>query len=530
MQNISFHSSFTTIILAALTVAAFSMPAAAMDRPLNEEAVGMEHHAAYLRKTLAEHKLHPCHFCLSSEEETENVKIFDIKKHQEQRTLEIHGCHPKKEAFEHVHPTPLLQTPSAYFSLWSYVSSMSMPSFMPRLWPFLWSTPTLETTPTFEMLIKSETDHSYTLLETSLLSSSQATPNSEAIAVLETLIKSECVQSSPLTVSSFYLIPIDENYGRRPSETDPVELGLSLNGGGGRGYMEALWLQHLAKEANAPIWRIFDSIAGVSIGGIIGAGAACDKMREADLVEFFTTEFKQVFPTTPSWNIPVRLWDSASAIFYPQYDANPLEMLLRQKIGALKLNETLTDVIISAVNTKNNELCAFNRSQYGDLPVWQVARASSAAPTFFKAYEINGLHYIDGGIGENNPVLRLLMRMRELSQERNQSFSLDKIKVLSLGTGDMPVNSIPNEAGLSSAERIISACIDVQSNAANMTAKSLLGENFIRCNPKLSKAIPLNILGTEELEILEAAAETQYTIIEEFAHSDVVRRRLERFQ
>lgn len=525
MKNALFYSSFTVIILATLTVAAVSVPAAAMDEPLKEESSGINHHGAYLRKILDEHKLHPGHFGLSSQEEVENVKIFDIKKHQEQRTLEIHGSHPKKAAFEHTYPSPLLQTPSSNFSLWNYLPSISMP----RLWPFPLSTPTLETAPTF---VKSDSDQSSPLLETTLLSSSQATSNLEATAILETLVKNESIQPSPLTVSSFYMMPdpISENFRRRSRETDPIELGLSLNGGGGRGYMEALWLLHLSQEAKAPIWRIFDSIAGVSIGGILGVGAASGRMQEAELVEFFTTEFATVFPTTSSWNIPVILWESASAIFYPQYDANPLESILRQKNGSLTMNDMLTDVIVSAINTKDNELCAFNRSQHGHLQGWQVARASSAAPTIFKAFEIDGIPYIDGGIGENNPVLRLLMRMRELAQERNQPFSLDKkIKVLSLGTGDMPVNSIPNEAGLSSAERIISACIDVQSNAANMTAKSLLGENFTMCNPKLPKAIPLNILGAEELEILGAAAETQYNIIEEFAHSDVVRLRLERF-
>ena len=524
MKNASFYSFFNAIIFSTITIAAFSVPAAAMDEHLKEESSGINHHGAYLCKILDEHKLHPGHFGLSSEEEVKSVKIFDIKKHQEQRTLEIHGSHPKKEAFEHTHPTPLLQTPPAYFSLWNYLPSISMP----RLWPFSWSAPTLQTASALETLIKSDSNQSFTLLETSLLSSSQATSTLETSMASEELKPSDPSQSSPLTVSSFFLIPTDENHGRRLNESDTLELGLSLNGGGGRGYMEALWLKHLAEEAKAPIWRLFDSIAGVSIGGILGVGAASGKMQEAELVEFFTTEFAKVFPTTSSWNIPVKLWESASAIFYPQYDANPLESILRQKNGSLTMNDMLTDVIVSAINTKDNELCAFNRSQHGHLQGWQVARASSAAPTIFKAFEIDGIPYIDGGIGENNPVLRLLMRMRELAQERNQPFSLDKITVLSLGTGDMPVNSVPNEAGLSSAERIISACMDVQSNAAYMTAKSLLGENFITCNPKLPKAIPLNILGPEELEILEAAAITQYEVIEKFAHSDIIRRRLEK--
>ena len=40
-------------------------------------------------------------------------------------------------------------------------------------------------------------------------------------------------------------------------------------------------------------------------------------------------------------------------------------------------------------------------------PIWQAARATSAAPSFFKAMYISnplpGINYIDGGLGHNNP-------------------------------------------------------------------------------------------------------------------------------
>lgn len=498
MKNTSFYTSFTALALLAFTSGILTKPGLSMDH----SSIDMEPHLTYLRKTLNEHGFHPCHFCLASE--SESVKIFDIKEQQQQRTLDIHASHPKKGSFEHTLPNQLpeitqpTQTVSIYSRLWNMLPSM------PTLWSR--STPAPETNVPSSLTVSSF----YVIPD-----NTPQNPLSSSTPVLETY--------SPEKVE------IIDNYSWRSSDTDPIELGLSLRGGGGRGYMEALWLQHLEKEANAPVWQIFDSIAGVSIGGILALGAANPNMKQINPIKFFTTEFPRVFPKTAYWNIPVRLWDSARSIFYPQYDPNPLEALLQEEFGPFKLNETLTDVIVTAVDTKDNELCAFNRNRHGDLPAWQVARASSAAPTYFKAYEIEGTPYIDGGIGENNPVLRLLMRMRELAQQRNQSLSLDKITVLSLGTGDMPVNSIPNEAGLSSAERIISACMDVQSNAADMTARSLV-PNLIICNPKLSKAIPLNILGPEELEILGTAASTQYEVIEKFAQSDVVRRRLESYK
>lgn len=40
-------------------------------------------------------------------------------------------------------------------------------------------------------------------------------------------------------------------------------------------------------------------------------------------------------------------------------------------------------------------------------PIWQAARATSAAPTYFKEMYIDtphpGIRYVDGGLGYNNP-------------------------------------------------------------------------------------------------------------------------------
>lgn len=62
---------------------------------------------------------------------------------------------------------------------------------------------------------------------------------------------------------------------------------------------------------------------------------------------------------------------------------------------------------VVAVNTLASGMPVLIRS-YDDFPtfdcmIWQAARATTAAPTFFIPITINGIKYSDGGTGFNNP-------------------------------------------------------------------------------------------------------------------------------
>jgi patatin-like phospholipase/acyl hydrolase len=50
-----------------------------------------------------------------------------------------------------------------------------------------------------------------------------------------------------------------------------------------------------------------------------------------------------------------------------------------------------------------------SREMHLDCKIWEAARATSAAPTFFKRIEIGREQpFIDGGLGRNNPSRLLL--------------------------------------------------------------------------------------------------------------------------
>ena len=66
-----------------------------------------------------------------------------------------------------------------------------------------------------------------------------------------------------------------------------------------------------------------------------------------------------------------------------------------------------------------------------DIPIWQVARATSAAPTYFKPPVIDGLEYVDGGFGANNPCAEIYEEVRRMNNNSRSCVSI----ILSIGTG-----------------------------------------------------------------------------------------------
>lgn len=81
------------------------------------------------------------------------------------------------------------------------------------------------------------------------------------------------------------------------------------------------------------------------------------------------------------------------------------------------------------------------QNQSPNCKIWEAARATSAAPTFFKRIEIEdlglSLSYVDAGIGCNNPTARILAEAKQVFPESHISC------LLSIGTGQANTIAIP---------------------------------------------------------------------------------------
>jgi predicted acylesterase/phospholipase RssA len=81
----------------------------------------------------------------------------------------------------------------------------------------------------------------------------------------------------------------------------------------------------------------------------------------------------------------------------------------------------------------------YSAGEYVDMTIWQAARATSAAPTYFKRLKIGPSNaqeeFLDGGVGSNNPT-KLMMREASKAFEETDVVAC----IVSLGTGVMDIS------------------------------------------------------------------------------------------
>lgn len=224
---------------------------------------------------------------------------------------------------------------------------------------------------------------------------------------------------------------------------------LSLDGGGIRGLIEAevlIEIETQLKELTGedrPLCERFDLIGGTSTGAILAAALALG-LRAAKLRDFYLELGEQVFK--PEFFI-TRFWH--------KYPSKPLEQALKRVLGG---DTTLGDprlhtllLIVSKNVTQGSTWFFINNrqgkyfSQNQGLPLWQIVRASTAAPTYFPPQTIkvpdgqaksHAYEFIDGGVSTyNNPSLQLFLEATEPAYGIGWPTGSETLLLISLGTG-----------------------------------------------------------------------------------------------
>jgi patatin-like phospholipase/acyl hydrolase len=231
---------------------------------------------------------------------------------------------------------------------------------------------------------------------------------------------------------------------------------LSIDGGGIRGILPARLLAELERRSGRRAAELFDLIAGTSTGGILACGIA-RRIDAASLGDLYAAHGGEIFSRSMSHMVA-----TAGGVLGAKYDPAPLEAMLRQVLGdawlaavekphllvpsyAIALpRPTAIDgttarslrapLFFKSWKANGGALDAGERADAFDFPLWQVARATSAAPTYFPPADIesrSGERYamIDGGVFANNPSLCALASARRLFPEA------ERFLLVSLGTG-----------------------------------------------------------------------------------------------
>ncbi len=236
---------------------------------------------------------------------------------------------------------------------------------------------------------------------------------------------------------------------------------LSIEGGGIRGIMELEVLkgvETLLANGN-PDFRLsdyYDYIAGTSTGAIIATGLSLG-MSVDELLDFYQQSGKKMF-------------DKASLLkrFHRyKYEDEKLAGLLKEVFGAdttlgTDKLKTLLLVILRNATTdspwpvSNNPYAKYNNRHRSDcnlnLPLWEIVRASTAAPVFFPPERMvigdKEFLFVDGGVTTYNNPAFLLYQMSTLHAywpERGTEHiswpavpGVDNIHLLSIGSGYAP--------------------------------------------------------------------------------------------
>jgi len=276
---------------------------------------------------------------------------------------------------------------------------------------------------------------------------------------------------------------------------------LSIDGGGIRGLLPAVVLADLEARTGRPVSALFDLIAGTSTGGILACalcrpaaagGVGGPRFSAADLVALYAEEGPRIFHR----GLGKRL-RSADGLLDERYDDDGLRRALERYLGDARLSEALTDLLVPAYELESRFAFFFRSARARtdpsyDFALLDVARATSAAPTYFPPAQVTDVAgrrtygLVDGGVFANNPAM---CAVAELSRAGEAS-EIDVL--LSLGTGShtrpIRVARARRWGRLEWAPRIVDVVFDGVAETVDFEAGRLLGDRYVRLQTELTTA------------------------------------------
>jgi patatin-like phospholipase/acyl hydrolase len=239
---------------------------------------------------------------------------------------------------------------------------------------------------------------------------------------------------------------------------------LSIDGGGIRGIIPALMLAEIERLTGRAACELFDLIAGTSTGGIIALGVSVPgaegkpRWSARDLADLYASEGPKIFHRSLLHTV-----ETADGVLEERYAATGLEAALERYMGDARLPQALTDVLITSYDIRSHEPFFFKSfqprahgasdsgnsaatpttsappPQPADYPMKVVARATSAAPTYFEPEHLSPspspaggppieAALVDGGTFANNPAMCAYAEAKRNHPDAD-------VLIVSLGTG-----------------------------------------------------------------------------------------------
>jgi len=308
---------------------------------------------------------------------------------------------------------------------------------------------------------------------------------------------------------------------------------LSIDGGGIRGIIPGqvvIALENkLAQKTGKSDVRIadyFDLLAGTSTGGILtclylypGEDGATAKFSATEAVNLYLEHGGEIFARS--------LWQrlrSLSGLGDEKYSEKPLVESLGRFLDERNLSDLVKPCLVPAYNIEQRKAEFFTqhdavKDKAKDFPLIHVARATSAAPTFFQVANAisrtnRRLSLIDGGVFANNPAL---CAYSEARRKMESNPSAKEMVMLSLGTGQVkkpyPYKKAKNWGAVGWIRPLIDILMSGVSDTVDYQLMQIFdavggAEQYLRVNAELEIARPdMDNASKENLAALQQEGE-----------------------
>jgi uncharacterized protein len=289
---------------------------------------------------------------------------------------------------------------------------------------------------------------------------------------------------------------------------------LAIDGGGIRGIIPAVILSALQARLRQDLWRHFDLIAGTSTGGIIalGIGTRCrngQPYAPDELIDLYVKNGPAIFRKFPVWT-----W--LRQFLRPKYPPVAIEEALKTFFKDTRFASAVTPLLVSSYDLQSQLPFFFKSHRIAsdpayDWPVRSIARATSAAPTFFPPLHLStgqeNYTLVDGGVFVNNPSVAAYAEARWLYPEATNFL------VVSVGTGDrqdrITYAQAKNWGLVGWARQIVPVLMDSVSEAVDYELKSFPGCDYFRLQPENlpQPCAAMDNVSQANLEALQTIAE-----------------------
>jgi uncharacterized protein len=262
---------------------------------------------------------------------------------------------------------------------------------------------------------------------------------------------------------------------------------LAIDGGGIRGLIPALVLAELERRAGRRVYELFDLIAGTSTGGILACAlCAPNPLPAEEVAAIYEEEGPAIFDRSV-W----QRFRSAEGLLDEKYEAGALDRALERFLAGKRLADTVPELIVPTYDMSEPGPFFFKtrtarERPADDVPLTVVARATSAAPTYFEPLPVAARVLVDGGVFAVNPAMSAFAEVLRFHPSAD-------VVLLSLGTGQRTRSrrfaDVDDWGLVEWARPILDVVFDGISDAVDYQLRHVLGgERYWRLQVELTRA------------------------------------------